>query len=65
LADTGAAAGQGAMAKAVVPMRALREKFGDLPGEMIGPKLQDLARDFLAHDQPPAEKKKEAAGIKN
>jgi hypothetical protein len=32
---------------------------------MIGPKLQDLARDFLAHDQPPAEKKKEAAGIKN
>jgi nanoRNase/pAp phosphatase (c-di-AMP/oligoRNAs hydrolase) len=64
-ADIGSAGGHRAMAKAVVPMRALREKFGDLPGEMIGPKLQDLAHEFLAHDQPPAEKKKEAAGIKN
>jgi nanoRNase/pAp phosphatase (c-di-AMP/oligoRNAs hydrolase) len=63
--DIGSAGGHRAMAKAVVPMRALREKFGDLPGEMIGPKLQDLAHEFLAHDQPPAEKKKEAAGIKN
>jgi nanoRNase/pAp phosphatase (c-di-AMP/oligoRNAs hydrolase) len=59
-ADVGSAGGHRAMAKAVVPMRTLREKFGDLPGEMIGPKLQDLAREFLAHDQPPAEKKKEA-----
>jgi hypothetical protein len=48
-----------------VPMRALREKFGDLPGEMIGPKLQDLAHEFLAHDQPPTEKKKETAAIKS
>jgi hypothetical protein len=47
------------MAKAVVPMRAFREKFGDLPGEMIGPKLHDLVRDFLTHDQPAPEKKKE------
>src|SRR6059058_1927765 len=47
--DIGSAGGHRAMAKAVVPMRALREKFGDLPGEMIGPKLQDLVRDFLAH----------------
>jgi nanoRNase/pAp phosphatase (c-di-AMP/oligoRNAs hydrolase) len=63
--DIGSAGGHRAMAKAVVPMRALREKFGDLPGELIGPKLQDLAHEFLAHDQPPAEKRKEAAGIKN
>jgi nanoRNase/pAp phosphatase (c-di-AMP/oligoRNAs hydrolase) len=63
--DIGSAGGHRAMAKAVVPMRALREKFGDLPGEMIGPKLQDLAHEFLAHDQPPAEKKKETAGIKS
>ncbi|HKB13978.1 MAG TPA: DHH family phosphoesterase [Vicinamibacterales bacterium] len=63
--DIGSAGGHRAMAKAVIPMRALREKFGDLPGEMIGPKLQDLAHEFLAHDQVPAEKKKEAAGIKN
>jgi len=63
--DIGSAGGHRAMAKAVVPMRALREKFGDLAGEMIGPKLQDLAHEFLSHDQPPAEKKKEAAAIKN
>src|SRR5947207_3865332 len=64
-ADIGSSGGHRAMAKAVVPMRALRVKFGDLPGEMIGPELQDLARDFLTHEQPPAEKKREAAGIKN
>jgi nanoRNase/pAp phosphatase (c-di-AMP/oligoRNAs hydrolase) len=63
--DIGSAGGHRAMAKAVVPMRALREKFGDLPGEMIGPKLQDLAHEFLVHDQPPAEKKKEPAAIKS
>jgi nanoRNase/pAp phosphatase (c-di-AMP/oligoRNAs hydrolase) len=63
--DIGSAGGHRAMAKAVVPMRALREKFGDLPGEMIGPKLQDLAHEFLAHEQPPAEKKKEPAGVKS
>src|SRR3954453_5178946 len=62
--DIGSAGGHRAMAKAVVPMRALRVKFGDLPGEMIGPKLQDLAHEFLVHDQPPAEKKKEPAAIK-
>jgi nanoRNase/pAp phosphatase (c-di-AMP/oligoRNAs hydrolase) len=63
--DIGSAGGHRAMAKAVVPMRALREKFGDLPGEMIGPKLQDLVHEFLAHDQPPADKKKETAAIKS
>src|SRR4030088_104611 len=60
-ADIGSAGGHRAMAKAVMPIRAFREKFGDLPGEMIGPKLQDLVRDFLTHEQPPAEKKKEPA----
>src|SRR5262252_2478664 len=50
--DVGSAGGHRAMAKAVVPSRAFREKFGDLPGEMIGPKLHDLVRDFLTHDQP-------------
>jgi len=57
--DVGSAGGHRAMAKAVVPMTAFREKFGDLPGELIGPKLQDLFRDFLAHEQPTPEKKKE------
>src|SRR5262249_36718355 len=64
-ADIGSAGGHRAMAKAVVPMRAFREKFGELPGEMIGPKLQDLAHEFLAHEQTPAEKKKETAAVKN
>src|SRR5713226_3643659 len=60
-ADIGSAGGHRAMAKAVVPMRAFREKYGDLPGEMIGPKLQDLVHDFLTHEQPAPEKKKEPA----
>src|SRR5262249_29718995 len=45
--DIGSAGGHRAMAKAVVPMRAFRAKFGELPGEMIGPKLQDLVHEFL------------------
>src|SRR5207245_1184087 len=60
-ADIGSAGGHRAMAKAVVPMRAFREKYGNLPGEMIGPKLQDLVHDFLTHEQPAPEKKKEPA----
>jgi len=64
-ADIGSAGGHRAMAKAVVPMRAFREKFGDLSGETIGAKLQELVHDFLAHDAPPVEKKREPAGIKN
>jgi nanoRNase/pAp phosphatase (c-di-AMP/oligoRNAs hydrolase) len=65
-ADIGSAGGHRAMAKAVVPMRAFREKYGDLPSEVIGAKLQDLVHDFLQHDPAAPEKKREAAaGIKN
>src|SRR3989441_7224622 len=39
-ADIGSAGGHRAMAKAVVPMRAFREKVGDLAGEDIGVRLQ-------------------------
>src|SRR5947209_2273991 len=49
--DIGSAGGHRAMAKAVVPMRAFREKFGDPSGEEIGAKLQALAHEFLAHDR--------------
>src|SRR3989441_8202353 len=49
-ADIGSAGGHRAMAKAVVPMRAFREKFGDLSGEDIGTRLHDFVRDFLAHE---------------
>src|SRR5262245_47858220 len=48
--DIGSAGGHRAMAKAVVPMRAFRQKFGDLGSEDIGALLQGLVREFLAHE---------------
>ncbi|HEV3140191.1 MAG TPA: hypothetical protein VGY57_06735, partial [Vicinamibacterales bacterium] len=48
--DIGSAGGHRAMAKAVVPMQAFRDKFGDLSGDAIGAKLQSLAHEFLQHD---------------
>jgi nanoRNase/pAp phosphatase (c-di-AMP/oligoRNAs hydrolase) len=48
-ADIGNAGGHRAMAKAVVPMRAFREKFGDLPASEIGSKLHELVEQFR-HD---------------
>src|SRR5438309_658302 len=63
-ADIGSAGGHRAMAKAVVPMRAFREKFGDLSGDAIGTKLKELVHEFLTHDAAPAaDKKREPAGI--
>jgi nanoRNase/pAp phosphatase (c-di-AMP/oligoRNAs hydrolase) len=49
-ADIGSAGGHRAMAKAVVPMRTFREKFGDLTGDAIHAKLQALVTEFLTHD---------------
>jgi len=49
----------------VVPLRAFREKYGDLPAEAIGAKLQAFAHEFLQHEPSTPEKKREAAGIKN
>src|SRR6478672_4079861 len=46
-ADIGSAGGHRAMAKAVVPMRTFREKFGDLTGDDIGARLQELVSQFL------------------
>ena len=48
--DIGSAGGHRAMAKAVVPMRAFREKFGDLTGDQIGPRLQEMVHEFLQHE---------------
>jgi nanoRNase/pAp phosphatase (c-di-AMP/oligoRNAs hydrolase) len=62
--DIGSAGGHRAMAKAVVPMRAFREKFGDLSGEQVGARLQELVSQFL-HEVPAAEKKREPAGVKS
>ncbi len=49
-ADIGSAGGHRAMAKAVVPMRAFRSKYGDLNGDQISVKLRELVEDFLLHD---------------
>jgi nanoRNase/pAp phosphatase (c-di-AMP/oligoRNAs hydrolase) len=62
--DIGSAGGHRAMAKAVVPMRAFREKYGDTPAEEIGKRLQELVAQFL-HEAVPLEKRREPAGVKN
>ncbi len=49
--DIGSAGGHRAMAKAVVPIRAFREKFGDLQMDGIGPRLRKLVQEFL-HEAP-------------
>jgi nanoRNase/pAp phosphatase (c-di-AMP/oligoRNAs hydrolase) len=56
--DVGSAGGHRAMAKAVVPLRAFRAKFGDLTGDDIRAKLTALAHEFLALDP------KDARGVK-
>jgi len=49
-ADIGSAGGHRAMAKAIVPMRAFREKYGELNGDEIAAKLREIVEDFLAHE---------------
>jgi nanoRNase/pAp phosphatase (c-di-AMP/oligoRNAs hydrolase) len=64
-ADIGSAGGHRAMAKAVVPMRAFRDKYGDLTADQISAKLQEFAHEFLVHDPAGHDKKlREPAGIK-
>ncbi|HEY6894716.1 MAG TPA: DHH family phosphoesterase, partial [Rhodanobacteraceae bacterium] len=63
--DIGSAGGHRAMAKAVIPMRAFREKYGDLQGEAIGERLQALVHEFLTHEPVTPEKKREPAGVKS
>jgi nanoRNase/pAp phosphatase (c-di-AMP/oligoRNAs hydrolase) len=46
-ADIGSAGGHRAMAKAVVPLRAFREKYGDLSAPETGMCLHELVRQFL------------------
>ena len=59
-ADLGNAGGHRAMAKAVVPLRAFREKFGGLDSDELASRLHELVSQFL-HDAPPVEKKHEPA----
>jgi len=54
--DVGSAGGHRAMAKAVIPLREFRKKFGDLSGDQMCAKLHDLVQQFLLHETP-ADKK--------
>jgi nanoRNase/pAp phosphatase (c-di-AMP/oligoRNAs hydrolase) len=49
-ADIGSAGGHRAMAKAVVPLKHFREKYGEIPAEEITARLQAFAHEFLQHD---------------
>jgi nanoRNase/pAp phosphatase (c-di-AMP/oligoRNAs hydrolase) len=54
--DIGNAGGHRAMAKAVVPLAAYREKFGGLPGDDFTDRVQALALEFL-HEHQPSDRK--------
>ncbi len=58
-AEIGSAGGHRAMAKAVVPMAAFREKFGDLSGTALNDKVLELVMQFLHEHQPPDKKPKD------
>src|SRR4029079_857012 len=60
-AEIGSAGGHRAMAKAVVPMRAFREKFGEVSPADLTAKLHDMAQQFLQHDALPSPDKKREA----
>jgi len=55
-ADIGSAGGHRSMAKAVVPLRAFRDKFGNLQADQFTEKVLSLALEFL-HEHQPAEKR--------
>ena len=54
--DIGSAGGHRAMAKAVVPLQAFKEKFGNLAADDFTEKVLALALEFL-HEHQPNEKK--------
>jgi nanoRNase/pAp phosphatase (c-di-AMP/oligoRNAs hydrolase) len=55
-ADIGSAGGHRAMAKAVVPLRAFREKYGNLNAEGFTERVLAMALEFL-HEHQPHDKK--------
>ena len=56
-ADIGSAGGHRAMAKAVVPLRAFRDKYGNLQADDLTEKVLSLALEFLHEHHAPADKK--------
>lgn len=57
-ADIGSAGGHRAMAKAVVPLRAFREKYGEPDAEQFPERILELMTQFL-HEHQPGERKRE------
>jgi nanoRNase/pAp phosphatase (c-di-AMP/oligoRNAs hydrolase) len=55
-ADIGSAGGHRSMAKAVVPLRAFRDKFGNLQAEGLTDRVLAMALEFL-HEHQPTDKK--------
>ena len=55
-ADIGSAGGHRAMAKAVVPLRAFRDKFGNLQADGLTERVLAMALEFLHEHQPPEKK---------
>jgi nanoRNase/pAp phosphatase (c-di-AMP/oligoRNAs hydrolase) len=54
--DIGSAGGHRSMAKAVVPLRAFRDKFGNLQADQFTDRVLQLALEFL-HEHQPSDKK--------
>ena len=54
--DIGSAGGHRSMAKAVVPLRAFRDKFGNLQADQFTDRVMQLALEFL-HEHQPNDKK--------
>ena len=52
-ADIGSAGGHRAMAKAIVPLRAFRDKFGNLQADGFTERVLAMALEFLHEHQPP------------
>ena len=59
-AEIGNAGGHRAMAKAVVPLKAFRDKFGDLSDAALSAKLQELVAEFLSDATPVPDRRREA-----
>ncbi len=57
-ADIGSAGGHRAMAKAVVPLRAFREKYGEPDAERFPDRILELTTQFL-HEHQPGDKRRE------
>ncbi len=60
-ADIGSAGGHRAMAKAVVPLAAFREKYGNLDASQVTDRLQEMAIQFLREHPTTTERRREVA----